>query len=552
MKHKTTYRIILSIILIKIYSVCQGQNLNYINDRCYGTPGAEKGCRIIQAGSNLLISGNTFYSGTIDDKSDSSCYNSISGMNWEIWNVLIDTALNKLSDQTLGGSNDDQSPIPYNSLLNQKIYISARSNSDSSCEKSYNSKGNFDYWLIKLDYNLNVLQNIVLGSQGPESTFMYKDLPSGNSILFGSSGNIIGGDKTDSGNGSNDFWLIKLDSIGNKIWDKCYGGSSSEMFFNLVGWNDTRADVLSLSGDSILIVGQTNSPVSGMVSDPGFGNYDVWLILIDSAGNRVWDKRFGGSLYESINSIISTSDGYLCAGTTNSDAGGSVSDSSLGTYDVWLIKLDKAGNKIWDKRYGGNANDFATYILPSPDHGFWILGTTSSSVGGDLSEPSYGGGDFWIVKIDSAGMLLWEKRFGGPGNDLSTNFVIMPDSSIYLCGFAQGGTSAVKSDSGRGDYDYWVLHFNYYNTTTGLAPSSIANTLRVWPNPFHEAINIEGLLPANLYLTLYSPDGKQLWSQRTEGKRSLLIHLPSGLHQGIYFLRVEGPGFTSTVRICKI
>src|SRR5205085_1142487 len=95
--------------------------------------------------------------------------------------------------------------------------------------------------------------------------------------------------------------------------------------------------------------------------------------------------------------------GYLLGGYSESGIGGDKSEPNKGSADFWIVRIDKDGNKIWDKTIGGTGEDRLSSMIPSPDGGYLLGGTSNSEKGGDKTEPTRGGNDFWLVKIDKEG-----------------------------------------------------------------------------------------------------------------------------------------------------
>jgi hypothetical protein len=120
---------------------------------------------------------------------------------------------------------------------------------------------------------------------------------------------------------------------------------------------------------------------------------DVWLIKTDADGNKLWDKKFGGSDNDIGNSVRQTTDnGYILCGHTYS--------YGAGRLDIWLIKTDSEGNKLWDKTFGGENYDEGEEVKQTADGGYIICGTTRSF-----------GESIWVIKTDSDGNKLWDYRF---------------------------------------------------------------------------------------------------------------------------------------------
>jgi hypothetical protein len=185
-------------------------------------------------------------------------------------------------------------------------------------------------------------------------------------------GYVITGETSSYGTGKADIWIIKLDSKGNKLWDKIFGGIDDDWINSLLQTDD----------GGYVLVGKTYSF--------GAGEGDAWIIKLDSEGNKIWDRIFGGSNNDSAYLLIQTDDGgYAVAGYTFS--------YSAGRADFWLIKLDSRGNKLWDRTFGGNNEDSVRSLVQTDDGGYVLAGITFSFGAGE--------GDFWIIKLDEKGNL---------------------------------------------------------------------------------------------------------------------------------------------------
>ena len=169
----------------------------------------------------------------------------------------------------------------------------------------------------------------------------------------------------------------------------------------------------------------------------GAGNYDFWLIKVNATGAMQWNQTYGGTANDYPYAVIQTSDGgYALAGETNS--------SGAGNLDFWLVKTDATGNMQWNKTYGGTGADTGVAVVQNSDGGYAILGRTASF--------GAGGNDIWLVKTDATGNMLWNKTYGGTGNEAGNAMVQTSDGGYAIFGpttsFAGGGQDAwlVKTD----------------------------------------------------------------------------------------------------------
>jgi hypothetical protein len=228
---------------------------------------------------------------------------------------------------------------------------------------------------------------------------------------------VVAGRTRSKGAGYNDFWIIKLNEQGNKVWDKTYGGSSTDWANSLVKTTDE------------------GYAVAGFTRSKGAGDWDFWVIKLDKQGNKIWDRTYGGRFDDQAYSLIQTTDGgYAVAGYTDS--------KGAGGFDFWVIKLDKQGNKIWDRTYGGSADDQAYSLIQTTDGGYAIAGGTEESKGAVFN-------DFWVIKLDKQGNKIWDRTYGGRFDDQAYSLIQTTDGGYAVAGYTDS--------KGAGDWDFWVI-----------------------------------------------------------------------------------------------
>ena len=162
----------------------------------------------------------------------------------------------------------------------------------------------------------------------------------------------------------------------------------------------------------------------------------MWVVKLDASGEIVWQKFFGGSREDMAYSIQQTTDGgYIAAGYTKSTDGDIVRrHDKLGASDCWVIKLDVDGNIIWQNVLGGSGVEFISAIRQTADGGYIAAGNSNSN-DGDVTV-NYGENDFWIVKLNYNGDIVWQKSMGGPTYDYCTDIQQTKDGGYIVAGAA--------------------------------------------------------------------------------------------------------------------
>lgn len=176
------------------------------------------------------------------------------------------------------------------------------------------------------------------------------------------------------------------------------------------------------------------------------------------SGEIEWVKTYGGSREDDANDIIETPDGgYAVLGFTLSNDG-DITDKAGTDADFWVFKTDTDGNLLWSKTFGGSSDDRATKIINTADGGLAIIGYTRSN-DGDVSVNN-GFYDFWLLKLDASGNILWEKTYGFAGNDQGQSLIQTTNGGYFLAGFMDfDGRSAQQSSTNKSGNRHGVGEF---------------------------------------------------------------------------------------------
>jgi hypothetical protein len=335
-------------------------------------------------------------------------------------------------------------------------YIIAGETSSNDIDVSVNN-GLHDFWLIKIDENGTISWENSFGGSQMEKAHSVEETSDGGYIIAGESSSNDG-DLTIN-NGDRDFWIIRVNVTGNLVWQKSYGGSN---------WESAKS--IQQTEDGGYIVSGESESVDGNVTG-NHGEMDFWVIKLDSLGNLTWQNSMGGSSWDSAESIQQTADGgYIVAGSSESIDG----DLTLnqGDKDYWIVKLDTSGLIEWQQSYGGSNWDTSHSIEQTTDGGYIIAGESKSNDGdvaqnhgrpvseNDNDFQKHGDDrDYWIVKLDPTGNISWQKLYGGTDWDSGRSVQETPDQGYIISGYSNSNDINVTGNNGN--WDYWIFKLTY-------------------------------------------------------------------------------------------
>ncbi|MBI2930264.1 MAG: hypothetical protein HYY16_01315 [Planctomycetes bacterium] len=268
------------------------------------------------------------------------------------------------------------------------------------------------------------------------------------------------------GAGDQNVWVAKIAANGTPVWQKTYGGFTVDTAYDVsiapdgsiflacltasfsAGSYDAWLIKLAADGNSILwekslggssmdgiysvrALSDGGCVAAGITLTFGAGLRDAWLMRLDSAGQVVWQKTYGATGNDSASCVRATGDGGFLVG-------GRTSSFGAGGYDAWVLKLDGNGAISWQKAFGIASDDYVYSLQPTTDGGGIVAGTTQTPAGGT---------DAWLAKLDSNGNVAWQKTVGGPQIDLLEHIITTPDGGYIASGYTNTSGSS----------DCWVL-----------------------------------------------------------------------------------------------
>ncbi len=358
----------------------------------------------------------------------------------DYWLLKLDETGNLQWTKTYGGSKDDKGQ----SLVQTKDggYALTGYAMSSDGDGSVN-KGFHDNWILKLDYAGNIEWEKSFGFSGHDHSYDLIETEDGGLFFVGflditsarADGNT---EKRNSltAHGVGEFWGTKIDAKANVEWRGYFGGTNNDRAHSVVRAND----------GGYVMAGFTESNDFDIANSRG--SYDFWAVKVDDKGNMVWENSFGGTGIEQAQDISKTADGgYVITGNTFSNDT-DVSKNN-GASDVWLIKIDANGKKVWDRSYGGTEFEDGQSVTLSKDGGFIIAGN-SKSTNNDLNANA-GENDIWLIKTDANGTMEWQKSFGGAGLDFGFDAIETEDGSIILIGETSSEDFLGLQNKGKSD-----------------------------------------------------------------------------------------------------
>jgi len=357
--------------------------------------------------------------------------------------------------------------------------------------------------------------------------------------------------------GKCDGFVVKFNNIGNKLWGTYLGGLEDDDLYGI----DLDQD------NNIVVCGETNSPdgiaTSGTHQTIFSGDFDSYIIKLDSSGNRIWGTYFGGINYEVGNNIkVDLDNNIYLVGNTNSSTKISTPNSFQtvigGGNDGYLQKFNSDGTRIWGTYIGGTGNEYLFGLEVDRDNKIVLSGMTTASfiraVKGNAIQIAYGGGAFdcIISKLDKNGKQLWGSYYGSNGNDRSWMLNIDLIGNIYI----GGGTSSLtkiatqnahQTQFGGGIGDILLLKIS--DETLRNDEISYRSNITLYPNPTSGLLQINGDTQLNkLKINVFNCSGQLIPAVIRGNYIDITDAIP-----GIYFVQViDGSGDSGVVKVVKM
>ena len=443
--------------------------------------------------------------------------------------------------------------------------LAGTSSSGNSFQKKEESKGLSDFWVIKLDASGTEQWQRTIGGNGQDELVCAFQTKDGGYILGGSSSSspssisnntidkkITASAKTDlyskseKSRGNMDYWIVKLDRQGVMEWQKTYGGEYADLLRSMEQTSD----------NGYILAGYSNSPISGDKTEANNGSGDYWIVKLTDSGEIEWQKTYGAEGDDQPYIIHQTADGgYITGGNSNSTGaltslGGIVGNGT----DFWLLRIDHEGGVLWSKTFDFGKVDILTSLVENNNHTYLIGGhaktETRQSLIGDLAKKAGVGkekdgiNDYIALKIDDKGEELWNKTVGSNGEDILRKLVETRDGGYLMAGTSNSNSSKDKN-SNIGGNDFWVVKLKDKTKVEKVKAS-----IEAIPNPVATYTNvIIGYDFKEGTATVVDILGRNL-QHFSINSRTVPVNL-SGYAEGIYIIKIQTDVKTESVKVIK-
>ncbi len=348
--------------------------------------------------------------------------------------------------KTYGGSSMDEF---YSVTEVSDGFIAVGLSSSKDGDFTSSALGQLDGIVVKVDKSGNHIWDKRYGGSLNDKLTSITTTKDGDVVVLGETLQIDPTIINDKANGWQDLLVVKLDKDGNKKWDQVYGGDDFEYAGNVIQTNDGN-----------IVVSGTAYSQYGEFTDVSNGNSDGLLVKLDAnTGIPMWDNLYGASSGEEFTSVVENSKGELIAtGNSALSPDGEITDSTVGDNDILVVKFDKDGKYIWDQVTGTTGYDESFDVVVDVNDNITTVGY-GKGTGGEITDSSNGSMDALIIKIDNNGNLLENDSFGGSVDDEFHSVIFTNDNKEIIVGQTSSNDGEIM-DSNNGSVDAMILRDN--------------------------------------------------------------------------------------------
>ena len=406
------------------------------------------------------------------------------------------TQIQLKAQKTIGGNHEDILNV-FALTKDGGMILAGSSNSGISGDKTEAAVEDHDFWFVKLGAKGQIQWQTDLDEWDKDRINAIEQTADGGYIAAGGTAGWYESDDMTR------YEIFKLDSQGNEEWrnvgysllycvkqtfdggyifggsKKIYSGEDYETDYLLtkydahgnILWSKSFGELpyesirnITLTEDGGFLLGGISASFDNETDTTKRVPPDYSIFKTDSLGNIQWSKYIGGYLSDILTTTVYTKDGgCLLAGSSTSNRSGDKTENNRGsrTNDYWVVKLNSKGKVVWDKTIGGSKDDNLTSTMQTKDGGYILGGYSSSGVSGDKTEASKGGFegyDYWVVKLSRHGNIEWDKTIGTAEDDKLGAVLEKSNNTYVVGGYTYAGMSGDKTDTSRGYVDFWLIN----------------------------------------------------------------------------------------------
>jgi len=356
----------------------------------------------------------------------------------DLWLIKLNAGFDTLWTRCFGGSETEWAGEILQTTDGGYLIAGNTHSADGDVQAN---NGQADAWIIRCNAEGDILWTRNYGGSMDEDIYSVIEIPGSGYIAAGVTNSDDGDVHGHYGNF--DMWLIRIDDSGDTLWTRCYGGT---------GW-DAAETIVALEEGTFVVAGSSNSADGDVHGN--HGGTDFFVMKINETGDTLWTRCYGGSESDGIYGFAKTSDdGFIATGYTLSDDG-QVSGNN-GDYDAWTIKIDGDGELIWSECFGGSGSDYTGGAMELSNNNYLFWGYAESP-DGDV-HGNHGERDCWLMELDRDGDTLWTRCYGGSLND-EIQDLVETDSGYVFTGFSTSSDGDVLSERHE-KTDLWMVELS--------------------------------------------------------------------------------------------
>lgn len=446
----------------------------------------------------------------------------------DVWVVRLNANKTIRWEKSFGGALFD-SPVGVVESTTGSIYILCESASGVSGNKTASNYGSKDYWLLKLDANGAKVWDKSYGSTDMDFPTSLVQLEDNRIVLVGISDGGQTGTKTTNTFGTHDIWVISIDTNGVEQWQYNYGGTDSE---SSIGCKASK-----LQNNNLVFTATSYSGVSGNKTSTNNGWEDAWIVEANfSNGQIVHQLGIGGSTIDILSHVLQKNNQLFVVGSSRSDVSGNKTSDLKGVQDAWMLTLASDFTIVDDITYGGTGYASFSRIVPT-SQGFVVAGGAQNDGNPWATGGINGTSDSWIVGFTATGAFAWNTVFGSnDGSDIISDIVEISHNYFAFSFLTNSvGMNGDLTQSNYGGYDFYLIEM-----TTDLGMEEAGKTqLQIHPNPASDHVDFHIMNPSFQEETvlIYSQDGKLIETLKFDSGSTKLTWYPQVV-SGIYFYQI--------------